>query len=600
MDELDEPTHPPITLPRPKIDPIEIDSPARVADGTQTKLGAAPRAKATIPPPIPAAARAARGSIAAADGRKPRTATVPPPIPAAAMKPRGTTSSTTAAPPDNVAIDPVIAPPAPTLEPPATVTVAADIDVPIEHDESAISSLPLPPLPRPSQNWLTTTSQPPPPRTDEPRRRIAGASRIDLKPAPLGDDDDIDTPLPPPMPAADSGDEWPVLEPRGETSAVADLFAPVAPEPVPEPSVAKPAPEAPSSDVETSAKLDVKSDYDPDPERAADLFSLPPIEEPSTSYFERPPTYNRRHLAAVGAAAVVLAVLAAVVVRAAMKPPVKAMPIAAATPTPRPTPTPTPVAAAESPTPVAAAESPTPTPTPTLTIDVPITSTPSGATVTLISNGAPRVLGKTPLFAAVDPAQSYDVVVAMNGKPTAMQHLDPHATKQIAVAFDGAKPAVTTVAAAQPAPAPAPAPAPIVAATPSVQAAPPAEHHHHHSDARVAVAEPAPAPAPVAPPVKPSTHGSWNVAPAAKPVVASSASAAGGANGVLMVASKPPCEIVIDGKPTQLETPQRSIALSPGTHSVTLINAKLHINKTVPVQVAANKPTKLIRDFTGQ
>ena len=50
MDELDEPTHPPITLPRPKLD-LEIESPARVADGTQTNLGAAPRARATMPPP---------------------------------------------------------------------------------------------------------------------------------------------------------------------------------------------------------------------------------------------------------------------------------------------------------------------------------------------------------------------------------------------------------------------------------------------------------------------------------------------------------------------------------------------------------------------
>jgi hypothetical protein len=587
MDELDEPTHPPITLPRPKIDPIQIDSPARVADGTQTNLGAAPRAKATMPPPIPAAAR------------KSRTATIPPPIPAAAMKPRGTTSSTTAAPPDLLSIDPIVEPPAPTAEPPATVTVAADIDVPIEHDDEPVSSLPLPPLPRPSQNWLSTTAQPPPPRTDEPRRRVAGASRIDLKAAPALDDDDTDTPLPPPAPAADSGDEWPAFD-RVETSAVADLFAPVVPEPIEaksEPSIVAKPKAAVESDVETSAKLEAETEFDPDPERAADLFSLPPIDQSSTNYFDRPATYNRRHLAAVGAAAVVLAILAAIVVRAAMKPPIKGMPVAAAT---TPTPTPTPIATPTpepTPTPVAVApESPTPTPTPT-TIDVPITSTPSGATVTLISNGTPSVLGKTPLFASVDPAQSYDVVVTISGKPTAMQHLDPHATKQIAVAFDGAKPAVTTVAAA-----PLPTPAP-VAAAPSVQAAPPAEHHHHHSDARgaVAVAEPWPAqtsaPAP-APPAKP--HGSWNVAPAAKEVVASSASASGGANGVLMVASKPPCEIVIDGKPTQLETPQRSIALSPGTHSVTLINAKLHINKTVPVQVAANKPTKLIQNFTGQ
>ena len=52
----------------------------------------------------------------------------------------------------------------------------------------------------------------------------------------------------------------------------------------------------------------------------ADLFALPPVEEPATSYFERTATYNKRHLAAVGAAAVVVAVLAGVVVRGVMKP----------------------------------------------------------------------------------------------------------------------------------------------------------------------------------------------------------------------------------------------------------------------------------------
>ena len=101
MDKLEEPTHPPITLPRPKVDPdFEIESPTRVADGTKTRLGAAPRGRATMPPPIPAAARRAK-------------ATMPPPIPAAALvaKPRGTTATTNAAPPDNLPIDPVAAAP---------------------------------------------------------------------------------------------------------------------------------------------------------------------------------------------------------------------------------------------------------------------------------------------------------------------------------------------------------------------------------------------------------------------------------------------------------------------------------------------------------
>ena len=587
MDELDEPTHPPITLPRPKLD-LEIESPARVADGTQTNLGAAPRARATMPPPIPAAARRAK-------------ATAPPPIPPAALaqKPRGTTGTARPAPDDDQSIDPVIAPPPPVPasdEPSSKISVAADIDVPITQDEPE-ASVALPPLPRPSDGWLVTTAQPPPVRTDEPRRKVTHVMLAEAPPpAELHDDADVDTPLPPPVPGSDFDDDWAMLgAKRTETSAVADLFAPVTPEPPPvdEPSevsvlFAKSEPSEPSADdaVETSAVRPMP----PAPPVASardeasspDLFALPPVEEPATSYFERTATYNKRHLAAVGAAAVVVAVLAAVVVRGVMKPSAKVPAIAAAAPTMPAAPVaaaPAPVAAAPAPV-----ETPTPTPTPAATTltDIPVTSVPSGAIVTLIENGTPRVLGKTPVFASVDPSKSYDIVLALAGHPTTIQHLDPRVTKQVAFSFDGtaAAPAPVQVAAE-----PAPAPAPV--------AAPEHHHHHHHAEARVAAAEPPPSTSPS--PAPSASHPSWNVAPAAKPVAAE---ASGTANGVLMVASKPPCEIVIDGKITKLETPQRSIALAPGTHSVTLINAKMHINKTVPVEVAANKPTKLIRDFT--
>ncbi|HEY3806946.1 MAG TPA: hypothetical protein VGL61_30290 [Kofleriaceae bacterium] len=621
MDEL------PITLPRPKVEPdFEIESPTRVADGTKTRLGAAPRT--TLPPPIPSAAR-----------RTKVKATIPPPIPAAALaaKPRGTTGTMHPAPADDVPVDPIIAPPPPSQEPSSKIAVAADIDVPIEHDESGAPEVPLPPLPRPSQGWLATTTQPPPLRTDEPRRKITIAppsAKLIASPADEHDDES-QTPLPPPAPEPDLADSWFVDQSaRVETSAVSDLFAPspeddaqpvkgaktakepskpaiaVAPAPAPKkpalPAPAMPAPSGASelfarptaSDIETSA-IDASA--------PVDLFALPappapppaPFEEPSTNYFERTATYNKRHLAAVGVAAVCVAVLAAVLVRGALKPSKLAATVATAphaapvTPAPAetaPTPAPAqtaPAPAAPVPAPAAVAEAPVAAPAPApieaapapvaRTVDVPITSVPSGATVTLIENGAPRVLGKTPLFASLDRSQTYDVVVALAGHPTSMQHLDPHVTSQIAVAFDGSHAA----------PARAPAPAEVAAAAPAPAA--PAEHHHHHVEARIAAADPAPS----AP--SPSSHRSWNVAPAAKPVVAETA---GGANGVLMVASKPPCEIVIDGHPTKLETPQRSIALAPGTHAVTLINAKLHINKTVPVQVAANKPTKLIRDFT--
>jgi hypothetical protein len=67
--------------------------------------------------------------------------------------------------------------------------------------------------------------------------------------------------------------------------------------------------------------------------------------------------------------------------------------------------------------------------------------------------------------------------------------------------------------------------------------------------------------------------------------------------GALMISAKPPCEIVVDGKPTHRSTPQRALALAPGTHRITLLNASMHIHRDVDVQIAANQSTKVIQDL---
>ncbi|HSR98906.1 MAG TPA: hypothetical protein VLM79_17735 [Kofleriaceae bacterium] len=70
-----------------------------------------------------------------------------------------------------------------------------------------------------------------------------------------------------------------------------------------------------------------------------------------------------------------------------------------------------------------------------------------------------------------------------------------------------------------------------------------------------------------------------------------------GGEGTLMISSKPPCEIVIDGKPTGLTTPQRSIALSAGSHKVTLINRENDLRKAISVQITAGATEKVIEDL---
>ncbi|HKE17646.1 MAG TPA: PEGA domain-containing protein [Kofleriaceae bacterium] len=73
-----------------------------------------------------------------------------------------------------------------------------------------------------------------------------------------------------------------------------------------------------------------------------------------------------------------------------------------------------------------------------------------------------------------------------------------------------------------------------------------------------------------------------------------------GESGTLLIGSKPPCDIYIDGEPTGLKTPQRAIELPPGSHRVTLINAELDIKKSFTVKISAGKSTRAIHDLTGK
>jgi hypothetical protein len=70
-----------------------------------------------------------------------------------------------------------------------------------------------------------------------------------------------------------------------------------------------------------------------------------------------------------------------------------------------------------------------------------------------------------------------------------------------------------------------------------------------------------------------------------------------GGSGTLMVSSKPPCEIFIDGNDSGLKTPQRAMSLPAGVHKVTFSNTDENITKTVAVKITADQTTKLIQDL---
>lgn len=196
-------------------------------------------------------------------------------------------------------------------------------------------------------------------------------------------------------------------------------------------------------------------------------------------------------------------------------------------------------------------------------VDVRINSKPQGATVMLVDNGKTSFLGSTPLETSLDPSRRYDVIFTLPGRPTQMEPLDPAASTTLDVTLGGK---ATRHAKAAPAPA-------------SIERS---------------VAE-APAPKAERKVAAPKVE---RVAPEKKVAAKAERNAAG--EGTLMVSSKPPCEILIDGKKTGLTTPQRSIGLPAGTHKVTFINSSAGINKTVAVSIRADKPTKLIQDLMSR
>lgn len=244
--------------------------------------------------------------------------------------------------------------------------------------------------------------------------------------------------------------------------------------------------------------------------------------------------------------------------------PVPAPPAAAAAPA-APAPAPEPAAPAAPAAPVAApaaapapAPAPAPTPVPSKFVDVMIVSSPAGATVTLVDRGKTTFIGTTPISTALDPSRKYELVFSHPSKPAQIESIDPSATRRVEV----------KLGTASPAPRPAAKPAAVLAPKPA--------------------AAPAPAPAAAA------------EAPRAEKAVAETKPAAPAGEGTLMIASKPPCEIVIDGKPTGLVTPQRAIALPAGGHRITLVNAAENINKTIAVQITAGTPTKVIQDLMAK
>ena len=70
-----------------------------------------------------------------------------------------------------------------------------------------------------------------------------------------------------------------------------------------------------------------------------------------------------------------------------------------------------------------------------------------------------------------------------------------------------------------------------------------------------------------------------------------------GRKGTLRIRSRPACDIIIDGRKTGLRTPQRSLELKPGKHTIVLVNKKHRIRKKLSVRIKEGKTTRVTKDL---
>jgi hypothetical protein len=88
---------------------------------------------------------------------------------------------------------------------------------------------------------------------------------------------------------------------------------------------------------------------------------------------------------------------------------------------------------------LAAAPKPTLTATPVAVAASPNTlrveSTPPGATVMFVSDGAATLVGTTPIDTTIDPAHDYDVLVTLADHASKIEHITPRSSHHLVVAL---------------------------------------------------------------------------------------------------------------------------------------------------------------------
>ncbi len=262
--------------------------------------------------------------------------------------------------------------------------------------------------------------------------------------------------------------------------------------------------------------------------------------------------------------------------------PAAAPPPTAAPPATAPTAVVTPLADSSVEEPVAAAQEP-----PREAVRALFVSEPVGATVTLITDGEPRVLGESPAEAWIAPGHRYEAMFARQGYVSQLLPVVAEgAVAQVIVrmeAEDGSGDSGDLADSAVNGDGSAPSAAlerePSQPDDNSSTAKEPSEERSSSKKRRAR---------------RERRERRERRAAAHAPALSASKS------GVLMVGAKPPCQIYINGRSTGLTTPQRDISLPQGSHTVTLVNRSHRIKKSFRVSIQPGQKTRIIRDMTDQ
>lgn len=85
--------------------------------------------------------------------------------------------------------------------------------------------------------------------------------------------------------------------------------------------------------------------------------------------------------------------------------------------------------------------------------------------------------------------------------------------------------------------------------------------------------------------------------PQPKPPVGKPAVAVNSAFSYLRINSKPWSKIILDGVDTGMNTPQLSFRVTPGRHTITLLNPQFNIKESFTVTLSGGETQTVIKDF---